>query len=132
MAAHYPAAAAEKQSPCLPFGRRHRRMGSSVQEISSATLAEMDSGDLTREQLDTLKEQLDRSFAYLRVLQSRMEKQGFPYCDELWQRVEKATDAVHELGIRAVLVASHSGQNRLPPSQSWPAAPLRRQCRCLR
>jgi hypothetical protein len=59
----------------------------------------MDCQDLSREQLDQLKEQMDRSCRYFRILQKRMEEQRFIYSDELPQKVNRVCDALHSLWV---------------------------------
>ena len=59
----------------------------------------MDCEDLSKEQLEQLKEQMGRSFQYFRVLKERMENGKFPYNDELRQRVETVSDALHGLWV---------------------------------
>jgi hypothetical protein len=52
-----------------------------------AILAEMDSDDLTREQLEQLKEHTGRAYGYFNGLQERTRQRGFPYDDEIRQAV---------------------------------------------
>jgi len=59
----------------------------------------MDCDELSKEQLETLKDQMGRSQQYFRVLKERMEGGKFPYNDELRQRVEKVCDALHSLWV---------------------------------
>src|SRR5438552_6267333 len=59
----------------------------------------MDCEDLSKEQLEQLKEQMGRSLQYFRVLKERMENGKFPYNDELRQRVEAVSDALHCLWV---------------------------------
>jgi hypothetical protein len=59
----------------------------------------MDAGDLSREQLDQLLEQVSRSFRFMQSLQSRIEQCRFPYDDEIRQRVARARDALHSLWV---------------------------------
>ena len=59
----------------------------------------MDCGNLSKEQLEQLTEQMGRSFQYFRVLKERMENGKFPYNDELRQRVTHVCDALHSLWV---------------------------------
>lgn len=59
----------------------------------------MDCEDLTGEQLDELKDQVGRHRRYCQSLLARIEQRGFPYDDELRQRVSRVCDDLHSLWI---------------------------------
>jgi hypothetical protein len=57
----------------------------------------MDSDDLTTDQARKMHQSLFRLANYLHRLVARMEKQGFPPSDRLYQYTKKAYDAVCSL-----------------------------------
>lgn len=59
----------------------------------------MDSGDLTAEQLEILRKQVEPVRRFLEALKERMEQQRFPYGDRLRQRVVSACNAAHGLWV---------------------------------
>jgi len=72
----------------------------------------MDSRDLTKEQLDELKARLTGASCYLQALCERMVQAGFPYDDELRQKVTRAYDAIHSLSISIHYLACDRLANR--------------------
>src|SRR5262245_58846385 len=88
----------------------------------------MDAGDLTREQLEQLKEQVGRSQRYFGMLQERMQQQRFPYDDELRQPVNAVCDDLHSLWVKLHYL-SCNGQcgSRPSPMSGEPRAAYRLQ-----
>jgi hypothetical protein len=55
--------------------------------------------ELTREQLDRLKQTIKPMLGYLHRLQGRMDVAGFVPSDELYRAVTNARDALHALSV---------------------------------
>jgi hypothetical protein len=60
----------------------------------------MDAGDLTREQLEQLKERVGSTQRYFGALQERIQQQRFPYDDALRQAVNAVFDDLHSLWVK--------------------------------
>jgi len=93
----------------------------------SAKLPGMDSGHLTCEQLEQLREQVARSSRYLRTLQERMRILQFPYDDELRQRVNRAADALHGLWVCVHYLDCNRSAGRAPQHKAESVSTFRIQ-----
>jgi len=87
----------------------------------------MDSGHLTCEQLEQLREQVGRSSRYLRALQERMQNLRFPYDDELRQRVNRAADALHGLWVCVHYLDCNRSAGRAPQHKAESTSTFRIQ-----
>jgi len=80
----------------------------------------MDSRDLTRGQAERLREVVVPYLRYLhrlQRLQRRMELQGFPPNDRLYQLVCQTYDKVHNLCVELHYLSCQSGVGREPRSE---------------
>ena len=72
----------------------------------------MDSGDLTREQVEKVRDVLTPHVRYLHKLITRMDRRGFPLDDELYQAVLKAYDAMRSVYTTLHYLSCKSGVGR--------------------
>jgi hypothetical protein len=72
----------------------------------------VNSDDLTKRQLETLKAQTRWMLRYLARLQRRMIKRKFLESDPLLQRVRAAHNAVHALSVELHYLSVESGAGR--------------------
>ena len=63
-------------------------------------LPEMNSGELTSEQIKVLQEQLKPHFLYLKRLLERMEQRGFNPNDEIFKAAKDVYGRLHSLRVR--------------------------------
>ena len=80
----------------------------------------MDSGDLEREQLETIAKQVRQALLFVESLGGRMKARGFPYDDELRQRVARTQASLHALWMSLHYLACDrvSGRQRVRRGKS--------------
>ena len=79
----------------------------------------MDSGDLTTAQAEKIRDALIPHVRYLFKLRRRMQAQGFPLTDELFQATDRANDAAQDdlaMALHYLSCRSGVGRSRNDPS----------------